>query len=220
MSATKRSKISKTFFFFVLMMAVFAMVGFGLTGLFSQSTTARVASVGKVDVSADDYFRGIQNEISSVSRQFGTQLTIEQALGFGLDRRVLQRLVTQAAYDNEALRLGLSVGDATVRDAVLSNPGFQGITGNFDQDVYKASIRRSGMGPKEYEALVRKESSQRLIRAAVSSGVKLPDAASLAILTYYGEARGFTYARIKNIWWHYAHMVTHRIIFWKKVNVG
>lgn len=174
MSAVKRSKISKFFFFFVLMLAVLAMVGFGLTGIFSRSITANVATVGKVDVSADDYFRSIQNEIQSVSQQFGTQLTIDQALLFGLDRNVLQRLVTRAAYENEALRLGVSVGDETVRDSLLSNPGFQGLTGNFDKDVYEDSIRRSGMSAAEYEELVRKDASQLLIQAAVSAGQNCP----------------------------------------------
>ena len=196
MSAVKRSKISKFFFFFVLMLAVLAMVGFGLGGIFSPSISASVATVGKVDVSADDYFRNIQNEISTVSQQFGTQLTIEQALLFGLDRRVLQGLVTQAAYENEALRLGVSVGDETVKDALLSNPGFQGLTGTFDEDVYKDSLRRSGMTPTEYEALVRSDASQMLIQAAVSAGVNLPDEATLAIMKYIGESRGFTYARV------------------------
>lgn len=196
MSATKRSKISKIFFFFVLSMAVLAMVGFGLGGMFSRSTTASVASVGKVDVTADNYFRGIQNEIQSVSQQFGTQLTIDQALLFGLDRSVLQRLITQAAYENETLRLGVSVGDVTVRDALLTNPGFQGLTGSFDKDIYEDSIRRSGMTPTEYEALIRKDTSQALIQSAVSSGAKLPDEAALAMLTFFAEARAFTYARI------------------------
>ena len=194
--SAKKSKISKIFFFFVLMLAVLAMVGFGLTGIFSQSISASVATVGKVDVSADDYFRSIQNEITSVSQQFGTQLTIDQALLFGLDRNVLQRLITQAAYENEAQRLGVSVGDETVRDSLLSNPGFQGLTGTFDEDVYKDSIRRSNMTTSGYEALVRADASQLLIQAAVSAGVNLPDEASLAIFDYIGESRDFTYARV------------------------
>jgi len=194
--SAKKSKISKFFFFFVLMLAVLAMVGFGLTGIFSQSISGSVASVGKVDVSDDNYYRGIQNEITSVSQQFGTQLTIEQALLFGLDRNVLQRLITQAAYENEALRLGVSVGDTTVKDALLANPGFQGLTGTFDEDVYKDAIQRSGMSPSDYEALLRSDSSQLLIQAAVSAGVNLPDEAALTIFDYIGESRGFTYARV------------------------
>ncbi|OUS08563.1 hypothetical protein A9Q96_03740 [Rhodobacterales bacterium 52_120_T64] len=196
MSAVKRSKISKIFFFFVLMLAVLAMVGFGLTGIFSQSISASVASVGKVDVSADDYFRGIQNEITSVSQQVGTQLTIDQALLFGLDRNVLQRLITQAAYENEAQRLGVSVGDETVKDALLSNTGFHGLTGTFDEDVYKDALNRSGMTTSGYEALLRSDASQLLIQAAVSSGVNLPSEATLAVFDYIGESRGFVYARV------------------------
>ena len=196
MSAVKRSKISKIFFFFVLSLAVLAMVGFGLTGLFSQSISASVATVGKVEVAADDYFRGIQNEIASVSQQVGTQLTIDQALLFGLDRTVLQRLITRAAYKNETQRLGVSVGDLTVKNTLLANPGFQGMTGTFDEDVYKDAIRRSGMSPSEYEGLIRADASQLLIRSAVSSGVNLPEEATLAIFDYIGESRGFTYARV------------------------
>ncbi len=196
MSAVKRSKISKFFFFFVLMLSVLAMVGFGLTGLFSQSISASVATVGKAEVSADNYFRSLQNEISSVSQQFGTQLTIDQALQFGLDRNVLQRLVTQAAYENEAKRLGVSVGDGTVKNALLATPGFQGLTGTFDADVYKDAIRRSGMSTAEYEGLIRTDAAQLLIQAAVSAGVGLPDEAILAIFDYIGETRAFTYARV------------------------
>jgi peptidyl-prolyl cis-trans isomerase D len=196
MSAKKKSKISKFFFFFVLIMAVLAMVGFGLTGIFSQSITASVATVGKVDVSVDDYFRDIQNEISSVSQQLGTQLTIDQALLFGLDRTVLQRLVTQAAYEDEALRLGVSVGDETVRDALVANPGFQGLSGTFEKTVYEDAIRRSGMDTTQFEDLIRKDASQRLILTAVAAGAVLPPEASLAIFDYIGEMRAFTYARV------------------------
>ncbi len=196
MSAVKRSKISKFFFFFVLIMAVMAMVGFGLSGIFSPSISASVATVGKVDVKADDYFRSIQSEITTVSQQLGSQLSIEQALLFGLDRNVLQRLITQAAYENEAQRLAISVGDETVKAALLSNPSFQGMTGTFDQDIYKDAIRRSGMKPAEYESLVRVSTSQLLIRAAVSAGVNLPSDATLAIFDYIGESRSFTYARV------------------------
>ena len=196
MSAVKRSKISKIFFFFVLSLAVLAMVGFGLSGMFSQSITASVAKVGDVEVSTDDYFRTLQNEISSVSQQVGTQLSIDQALLFGLDRTVLQRLITQAAYEDEASRLNISVGDETIRDALLANQGFQGLSGTFDKDVYEDSLRRSGMNPSEYEALLRKDATQGLIQTAVTAGVKLPDAATLAIFDYIGETRGFTYARL------------------------
>ncbi len=77
----------------------------------------------------------------------------------------MQRLITQAAYENEAQRLGISVGDETVKEELLSNLGFQGLTGSFDKDIYEDAIRRSGMNPAEYEALVRADTSQLLIQA-------------------------------------------------------
>lgn len=191
-----RSKISKIFFMFVLALAVLAMVGFGLGGMLSPSTTASIASVGDAEVSSDDYFRGVQNEIQSVSRQLGQPLSIDQALLFGLDRTVLQRLVTQAAYENEAMQLEVSVSDETVRNSLLETPGFQGLSGTFDKDVYEDTLARSGYSPKEYEALIRKDAAQVVIQNSIAAGANLPADATLAIFDYIGENRAITYTRL------------------------
>jgi len=196
MTKSKRSKVSKFFFYIVLGLSVLAMIGFGLGGIFSSSTSSTVAEVGDVEVTADEYFRSLQNELQAVSQQFGTNISIDQAQQFGIDRNVLQRLILQAAFENETNRLGVSVSDDTVKTALLSTPGFQGISGQFDEDAYRETLRRSNLTPQAYEALIRKDNTQAILRTAVLSGVVLPEAATAAIFEYIGESRGFTYARL------------------------
>ena len=191
-----RSKISKFFFIFFLGLAVIAMIGFGTGSMISSSTSASIAEVGDADVSSEDYFRGIQNEISSVSQQLGQSLSIDQALLFGLDRTVLQRLVTQAAYENETIQFEVSVNDESVRDTLVATTGFQGLTGTFDKDVYEDTLARSGYSPKEYEALIRKDAAQLILQNSVAAGANLPEDATLAIFDYIGETRAITYTRL------------------------
>lgn len=196
MTKTRRSNVSKFFFYIVLGLSVLAMVGFGLGGIFSSSTSATVATVGEVEITADEYFRTLQNELQSVSQQFGQNVSIDQALLFGVDRTVLQRLVNQAAFEGETMRVQISVSDETVKEALLATPAFQGINGSFDKDAYLDTLNRSGLTPQGYEDLIRLDNTQAILRDSILSGVEMPAATTLAIFEYIGENRGFTYARL------------------------
>lgn len=194
--AKARSKFSKFVTYGVLGIAMLAMAGFGISGVFSQATSATVATVGDASVSTDEYFLGIQNEISNISQQFNQNISIDQALLFGLDRTVLQRLIQQAAFRGEGERLGISVSDQTVANSLLSNRGFQGINGNFDKEVYEEAVRRSGLTSSEYEDLLRNSATQEIILEALVAGANIPVEANLAIFEYLGESRGFNYVRL------------------------
>ncbi len=196
MTQPARKKISKFFFYIVLGLSVLAMVGFGITGIFSPSTTASVASVGDEEVTAEEYFRVLQQELQNLSQQVGQNITIEQALQFGIDQQVLQRLITQAAIRGEVKRLGLSVSDETVRKNLLENPLFQGVGGAFDKDLYKDILKSSGLTPSEYEDLLRLDAAQVIMQTGITAGIALPDTALETVFDYMGEYRDFTYARV------------------------
>ena len=194
--AKKKSKLSQFALYVVLGICVLAMGGFGITGVFSRSNSATVANVGTETVSADDYLRSFQNEIGRVSQQFGTTISVDQAIAFGLDGNVLQNLIQDAAFDGETNRLGISVGDETVRDILLSTRGFQGLDGNFDPAVYDMFLDRNAFDSKEYENLLRQGASQQILVDTLAAGVTLPQEATLPIFEYLGETRSFNYVRL------------------------
>ncbi len=196
MTHRPKKTFSKILFYIVLSLSVLAMIGFGITGIFSPSTSATVATVGDEEVTAEEYFRTLQQEIRNASQQVGQTLTISDALQYGLDRQVLQQLITEAAMRGETKRLGISVSDATVQAELLSTPAFQGIGGAFDPDVYRDILKRSGLTPAEYESLIRADKAQEILRTAVTAGARLPDDALNAVFDYMGETRSFTYARL------------------------
>ena len=88
-------------------------------------------------------------------------LTMAEARQYGIDGMVLARLVNDAALDGEAARLGLSTGDETVRDQVIATPAFHGADGKFDREAYTVALDRAGLGPADFEELLRREVDAR-----------------------------------------------------------
>lgn len=150
-----------------------------------------VARVGDRSVSTDDFLRTIDQEMRSIASQIGRGLTMTEARQFGVDRMVLSRLISDAAIDNEADRLGLSSGDRTVQALVLASPAFQGVDGNFDRDSYAFALDRAGLNAGDFEELLRREATRELIAASVQAPTTAPDAAASLVLDFLGERRSF-----------------------------
>ncbi len=179
----------------ILAILIVGLVGFG-GRVGSGIGASGVASVGDQTVTTDDYVRAVQNEVQSISQQFGQQITVQQAMAFGIDRIVLNKLVTAAALDGQAHDLGVSVGDPYVRDSLLRTQAFQGLDGNFDEAAYKFALDRLNMTPAEYEATIRKAAARDLLRIGISAGVTLPASAASTLLAYSGERRAFSWVTL------------------------
>src|SRR3981189_2172975 len=86
------------------------IVSFGIWGIadifrgFGQST---LATIGRTDISINEFRQLAPAGLRQSGRQFGRPLTMDQARAFGLDRQVLQQTIAEAALDEEARRPGL-----------------------------------------------------------------------------------------------------------------
>lgn len=188
--ARKTSKGTKIGGGFLLLLLVLAMAGFGVDGF---GTSARsIGQVGERAIPTNDYARALQEELRALTRQLGQPVTFEQAQMFGVDRAVLHQLVVRATLDNEAARLGVSVGDATVRQEILGIDSFQGIDGRFDREVYGFTLRSAGLTESEFEAQVRADAARGILQAAVVSGAVAPEIQRDLIVEHAGERRDFT----------------------------
>ncbi|MFN7269482.1 MAG: SurA N-terminal domain-containing protein, partial [Cereibacter sp.] len=101
----KKRKGSMFMVWVLMVLLVAGLGGFGVTNL--GGGTARIATVGDRPIAVTDYARALQQELQAFSAQIGQPVTMEQARTLGLDSQVRQRLITAAALDNEASRIGL-----------------------------------------------------------------------------------------------------------------
>lgn len=187
-------KISKTFVWIILGLAMLGLGGFGATNL--SGTIRTIGTVGDKHIDVNEYARQLGQEIRAVEAQTGQNLPFAQAQQIGLDQAVLQRLVSARALDHEATQLGLSIGDVSLRSQIVEIPAFQGIDGSFDREGYTFALEQSGTSESEFETRLREETARTLLQGAMVNGVVMPDTYVSTLLNYIGETRNFTWARL------------------------
>jgi peptidyl-prolyl cis-trans isomerase D len=192
--AVRTKNMSKIAVWILMGMLILGLGGFGATNL--SGTLRTLGTVGDKHIDIDQYARQLSQEIRAVEAQTGQQLPFAQAQAMGLDQAVLQRLVRQRALDNETDKLGLSIGDAALRDEILQIRSFRGVDGKFNREGYKLALEQSGMTETDFETSLREEAARTLLQGAIASGVVMPDTYAKTLVNYVGEARNFTWSRL------------------------
>lgn len=192
--AVRTKNMSKTAVWILMAMLILGLGGFGATNL--SGTLRTLGTVGDKHIDIDEYAQQLNQTIRSYEAQTGQQLSFAQAQAMGLDQSVLQRLVSQRALDNETDKLGLSIGDAALRDEVVQIREFRGVDGKFDREGYRMALENSGLSEAEFETRLREEAARTLLQGAISSGVVMPDTYAKTLVDYVGETRNFTWSRL------------------------
>ena len=94
----------------------------------------------------------------------------QQLQAFGIQQRVLARLVTDKLLENEASKLSISVDDKTVRNSIISLNAFKGPDGNFNQDAYNFALENAGYTSTEFEEEIRAEKARNILSQSILSG--------------------------------------------------
>jgi peptidyl-prolyl cis-trans isomerase D len=170
----------------LLGMLVISFAIWGVADVFRGYGRGSLARIGKTEISVDEFQQAYQNELSQISAQVGRRITPEQARMFGLDGRVLSRLVGSAAVDAHAAELGLRISDATAADSVRNEPAFSGPDGKFSKFSFDSYLRQTGMSEGRFLTLRRKEEMRELITDALVSGV-VPPQDLIDLLHRYNE---------------------------------
>ncbi|MBI1172169.1 peptidylprolyl isomerase [bacterium] len=186
----KSRAASSVFVWLMLGMIVTGLGGYGVTN-FGHSVD-NVATVGKAEISTTEYARALRTQINQLSKQFGTPLTLKQAQMFGLDQQVLRGLISNAALDNEAMRIGLSAGNVQVAQKIAAIPAFKDVTGKFDRKLYGDLLQQNGITVKEFETGMRGDLARQVLQTAIAGGVVTPQPLTDTVYAYQAETRGFT----------------------------
>lgn len=193
--AKKPKSLAKEVAVWVLMaMLIVGLGGFGIT-----SFSGGVASVGRVgdkEISVDDYALAFQNQVAALSEQLGVQLSAQDAIAFGIEGQVLEGLIQRAALDNEAARVGLSVGDTTVAAELRNMDSFKGVSGTFDREAYRFALERSNQTEVEFEGRLRGDIARQLLQGVIAGGFTAPAALTDTLYAWAAEKRGFSMLRL------------------------
>jgi peptidyl-prolyl cis-trans isomerase D len=188
------NSISKSAMWVLMALLILGLGGFGVTNLGGSITS--VGAVGDSEIEINTYARALRNEVNALQAESGSPVSFAQADAAGVPQQVLARLVAEAALDNETHEMGISVGDAALREQIVDIPGFQGLDGNFDREAYAFALQQAGLNEAQFEENIRSEAARTLLQGAVLAGVHTPDAYADTLLSYIAETRDLTYAEL------------------------
>ena len=185
--------VGKAIMTVVMGLIIVSFVIWGVGDMLRGFTSSTVASVGSQQISAQDYHFAYERLLQQYQRRLRQPFTNEQARAIGLDREVLQRLLSEAAIDEEARKLGLDVSDEALRAMIVSNPNFSDKSGAFDPQKFASALRDNDMNERMFVSDLRKTALRQFIVAALTAGVAAPKAAVKAEADFQGQTRSIDY---------------------------
>jgi len=185
--------IGRTIMALVMGFIVVSFAIWGVGDVFRGFSTQRLARVGAGEVTVDAYKSAYQNELRRLQQRLRRAITNEEARAAGLDLQILERLITDVALDQKARQLGLAISDETTQQLIKSEKAFQGPTGQFDAERFKAIARDAGFTERSFLLDQKTAYLRKALTDPVILGLEPPRVMIEAIHHFRNEARSVDY---------------------------
>jgi peptidyl-prolyl cis-trans isomerase D len=161
--------------FFLIMVFAFISWGVGDVVRLIGAAPTWVAKVGNQTIEGAQLQEAYQREMAQMTRNMPSGQEPSQELRSEVAHEALQRLITQAALNQELQRLRIVTPDQAVRQAVFAMPAFHGPNGQFDQQTFEAVLRNNGLNEPRFLDMVRGDLAQQQLLGTVSAGAAAPE---------------------------------------------
>ena len=176
---------------------IFSFAIWGIGDIFRGGGQAQVvAEVGGTVIEQRQFARELSDEISTMSRRLGVQLTMDQARAFGIPQQVLERMITRAMLDEMSARLGMLVTEEQMKKQLLENRDLQDSGGRFDRNRFAQLLQFSGMSEQAYLARLGEDIKRQQLVGAVTEATAAPDSLAERLFVYREERRVADYVTL------------------------
>jgi len=169
----------------------------GINDVFKPIQSNEVASGRNLSLTQNEFNLAFDSELKSVQRQAGRPVTRQEAVEANFHMQVVDRLVTQRAFDRLARRVGVDSSDAMVRREIEATPAFRNeITGAFDAAAYQQLLAQNRLSRSMYEEDLRAGMTREQLARALAAGLRPPTSFGRIVLAFETERRTVSIAAI------------------------
>jgi len=151
-----------------------------------QDTT--LAHVGDTKISQQQFQAALLEQSDRLRNEMGKEFDPKMLESAEARQAILNNLVDQRLLQLETTRLGMQASDEAVKQAIASDPAFQGDTG-FSVDRYQSTLNAMGKSPAGFEAEVRQTLSLRQLGALFGQSGIVPKTTADRVLAIQSEKR-------------------------------
>lgn len=155
----------------LLILVAVTFISWGGSYLLRERKQTYAAKVNRVVIEWKDYNDAFQGVVKQYRDALGPSFSDKLIEQLHLKNRVLDDLISKILLLQEGTRLGITIHDEELREAIQSIPAFQ-FNGRFDQRNYERFLRLNRMSAEEFERMHR----ENLLLSRVVSLIKLNSA--------------------------------------------
>jgi peptidyl-prolyl cis-trans isomerase D len=152
----------------ILILVAVTFISWGGYSYFREKKETYVAKVNSITIEWREYNDVFQNTIKQYQQALGPAFSEKMIEELRLREKILDSLIEKILILQEVKKLGLSIPDEELREAIESIPAFQ-VSGQFDKRNYERFLRISRMTPEEFEQSQR----ENLLISKIMSLIKM-----------------------------------------------
>src|SRR5258705_5843761 len=168
---------------------VLAFALWGVADIFRGGADTVIADVGRTQISDAEFDQQLRSKIRAVSSQSQTQLTMEQAKAIGLDKNVLDQVISRAALDEVVNRLGLTASQQSIAAQIRGNPNFRGTDGAFDPTLFARTLQDNTISEASFVGSTGKDIARAQLLEAATAGLTAPPGFARVLYDFVNESR-------------------------------
>jgi peptidyl-prolyl cis-trans isomerase D len=199
MLETLRQGAQSWYFKGLLLILVASFAIWGVGDIFrGRGIGNSIMSVGSHEISATELSRTFQRRINQLSRQLGTELSIEQARQLGVLDQTVEAVAVSSLYAAEAENLGVTTSEADVAKVIREDPGFRNAQGKFDRAVFEQVIASNNLTEQGAVAAIRKQFNQNQILRSIAGDVPTSRLLADRLFQWRQERRVASYVTLRS----------------------
>ncbi|HHI82053.1 MAG TPA: peptidylprolyl isomerase [Rhizobiales bacterium] len=172
---------------------VLSFAVWGIADIFGGFGRQTLAKIGDTEITSSQFQSELRRQLYNMSNRIGRQITMGEARRFGLPQQVLGQLVTDAALDDQARKLGLGLSDKTVAESIINDPSFKDDQGNFSRLRFDQILANNGMSEAMYSYRSKKVLVRQQIVQSIMTNMTPPKTMLRALDLYANEKREADY---------------------------
>jgi len=163
----KRSKSWITKFIFGAIIIVFIFWG---GSAYWSGEANKVAKIDRYIITQQQFAKAYSDALRLYQARLGDAFTPEVLAQLDLKKTVLDQMINDYIVNDEARKLGVSVSDEELQEAIRTFPAFQQ-NGQFSLDSYKRLLQYQRMTPAEFEEQQRKAFFQQRVYSMITENI-------------------------------------------------
>lgn len=187
-----RSKASSWVMKIILGLILLSFGLWGISGIFAGRANQQiVAKVGDVKIGKDYFLHVLQQRVREANKALkgSASFTLEQAIGLGIHKVLLNEIINKTLLDIESRDLKLTTDLGSIKALIKSDPVFLDKNGKFDRDKYEEILRRAAISEEQLVADKQKSLINMQLLSSITALSNIPATLSIEMFKMLSEQR-------------------------------